>query len=415
VIPKSKENAIKENNNVKEENADLKLIDINNTYRITERLAFPRLVGSEGEKKAIRILVDEFKKAGYESVSRDKFKTSFYNLIFARFIFLILGAGLVLLALSFYINSILSIILIIIELFLSFRALRVSTSSKIKLLKNQKYNHETENIYTQMKSINSKCSIIFMGHWDSKSQSFSTSTRILIFMVFTFGALALYLIYFILSLLRIFFKVNLPILNNVLLDVCIAIAIIGSINYFNKTDNKSPGAFDNAAAVGSIIELARYYNLNPLNNVDLIFLITGSEELSLGGAVHFIQKYSNELDKNSTYFINLDFIGGKELVRLISSYGIPRKNSSSKLNKLFLESAKELKIKIKDIYAPSGVWSDYMPIVQKGFEACWLGSEPGLKFVHTKNDNMNLVSKEGIRNILLLCMKVVEKLDKEFN
>ncbi|MHA2282298.1 MAG: M28 family metallopeptidase [Promethearchaeota archaeon] len=415
MIPKSKENAIKENNNVKEENADLKLIDINNTYRITERLAFPRLVGSEGEKKAIRILVDEFKKAGYESVSRDKFKTSFYNLIFARFIFLILGAGLVLLALSFYINSILSIILIIIELFLSFRALRVSTSSKIKLLKNQKYNHETENIYTQMKSINSKCSIIFMGHWDSKSQSFSTSTRILIFMVFTFGALALYLIYFILSLLRIFFKVNLPILNNVLLDVCIAIAIIGSINYFNKTDNKSPGAFDNAAAVGSIIELARYYNLNPLNNVDLIFLITGSEELSLGGAVHFIQKYSNELDKNSTYFINLDFIGGKELVRLISSYGIPRKNSSSKLNKLFLESAKELKIKIKDIYAPSGVWSDYMPIVQKGFEACWLGSEPGLKFVHTKNDNMNLVSKEGIRNILLLCMKVVEKLDKEFN
>ncbi|MFW9785621.1 MAG: M28 family peptidase, partial [Candidatus Heimdallarchaeota archaeon] len=117
--------------------------------------------------------------------------------------------------------------------------------------------------------------------------------------------------------------------------------------------------------------------------------------------------------RKSTYFINLDFIGGSELVRLISSYGIPRKYSSSKLNSLFLESAKELKIKIKEIYASSGVWSDYMPIVQEGYEACWLGSEPGLKFVHTSKDDMDLISKEGIRNILLLCMDVLNKIENK--
>ena len=56
-----------------------------------------------------------------------------------------------------------------------------------------------------------------------------------------------------------------------------------------------------------------------------------------------------------------------------------------------------------------------MPIVHKGFEACWLGSQPGLKFVHTKKDTMDLVSKEGLKNVLLLCTDVVKKLDIEYN
>ncbi|MFX0144718.1 MAG: hypothetical protein ACFE9C_11630, partial [Candidatus Hodarchaeota archaeon] len=72
-------------------------------------------------------------------------------------------------------------------------------------------------------------------------------------------------------------------------------------------------------------------------------------------------------------------------------------------------------IKVKDIYLPTGMWSDFMPIVQEGFEACWLGSQPGLKYVHTKKDNMALVSKEGIKNILLLCVDVVNEINNELN
>jgi len=85
------------------------------------------------------------------------------------------------------------------------------------------------------------------------------------------------------------------------------------------------------------------------------------------------------------------------------------------LNRLFLESAEQKEIKIKDIYSPTGVWSDYMPIIQEGFEACWIGSEPGLKYVHTKYDNMDLISKKGISNILNLCTDVVKQLETEFN
>jgi Zn-dependent M28 family amino/carboxypeptidase len=193
------------------------------------------------------------------------------------------------------------------------------------------------------------------------------------------------------------------------------LAAIGALNYFNKTGNKSPGAFDNAAGVAVILELARFYKLYPLEHIDLTFLSTGSEELNLGGAGVFIEKYKDHFEKNTTFFINLDLIGGSDLIRLISSYGIPKKFSSLKLNNTILESAEELGIKVKDIYAPTGVWSDYMPVVQEGFEACWLGSEPGLKYVHTVEDNMDLVSKEGLKMILDLCVDIVRKLENGLN
>jgi hypothetical protein len=410
---KTKETQLKYNSN--NEKGSNRLIDVDNAFRITEKLAFPRLVSSEGEKKAIEIVIDEFKNAGYESINRYEFKTSFHNFIYLRYIFLILGTGLILLGLSLYINPFLTLGLIVLAVFLSFKALQTATSTKIKLSKNMKNNYETENIWVDLKSRNSRGKVIFMGHWDSKSQSFPTSTRIMMFIIFTFSSLILYLLYFILSLFKILIKFNLPILNNIVLDVSIIIALIGALNYFNKTGNNSPGAFDNAAAVGSIIELARYYKTNQINNIDFTFLSPGSEELNLGGVIHFIHQFKDKLDSNSTFFINLDFIGGSELIRLTSSYGIPRRYSSKKLNTLFLESAKENQIKIKDIYSPTGVWSDYMPVVQEGFEACWLGSEPGLKFVHTERDDMNLVSKEGIKNILTLCVDVIKKLDDEFN
>ena len=391
-----------------------KLVDSDNAYNITKRLAFPRLIGSEGEAKAIKIVLDEFKNAGYTKVNREKFLTSFHNFTYSRYIFLILGSGLIFLGLSLYMSPFITLGLIALALFLSFKALQKATSTKMKLSKNPSKNYETENIWVDLESKNSKCKVIFMAHWDSKSQSFPTSTRVLIFLIFTFSSLLLYLIFLIISLLRIFFVFNIPILNNILLDICLIIAVIGALNYFNKTGNFSPGAFDNAAAVGSIMELAKYYKINQPNNVDITFLSPGSEELNLGGAIHYIGKKKDELRRDTTFFINLDFVGGSEVIRLTSSYGIPRKVSSEKLNTLILESAKEKEIKIKDIYSPTGVWSDYMPIVQEGFEACWLGSEPGLKFVHTKKDNMDLITKEGIKDILTLCVDVVKKLDKEF-
>ncbi len=390
-------------------------LDVENAYRITEKLAFPRLIGSEGEKKAIKVILEELKAGGFEHIYREKFYTSFYNWILLRYMFIPLGIILIFLAISFFINPLLTIGLFIINITIVIKVLGFASSCEIKLSKHAERNYETENIYTELKSKNPKVKIVFIAHWDSKSQSFPARIRILIFLIALFGFLLIQFTYLVLSLIQLFIPFNYALLNLILFSISVSLIIISNLNYFNKTGNISPGAFDNAAAVGTVIELARYYNENPKENIDFLFLCTSSEELNLGGAKHFIQKHKNEFDRNSTYFINLDGIGGNELIRLVASYGVPRKTSSEKLNKLFLESAKELKYPLKDIYAATGVWSDYMPIVQEGFKACWLASQPGLKYVHTKKDDMTLVSKEGIQKILFLCESVATKLNNNYD
>jgi len=390
-------------------------LDVENAYRITEKLAFPRLIGSEGEKKAIKVILEELKAGGFEQIYREKFYTSFYNWILLRYMFMPLGIILIFLAISFFINPLLTIGLFIVNVIMGIKALGFASSCEIKLSKHPERNYETENIYTELKSKNPKVKIVFIAHWDSKSQSFPARIRILIFLIALFGLILISFTYLVLSFIQLFIPFNNALLNIILFSISVSITIISNLNYFNKTGNISPGAFDNAAAVGAVIELSRYYKENPKDNIDFLFLYTSSEELNLGGIKHFIQKHKNEFDGDSTYFINLDAIGGNELIRLITSYGVPRKTSSERLNKLFLESAKELKYPLKDIYAATGVWSDYMPIVQEGFKACWLASQPGLKYVHTKKDDMALVSKEGIQKILLLCESVVNKLNNNYN
>ncbi|MHA1284471.1 MAG: M28 family metallopeptidase [Promethearchaeota archaeon] len=396
-------------------------LDVNNAYRITERLSFPRLVGSEGELKAREIIVEEFKKAGYSEIKREKFKTSLFNWVIVRYIFIPLGLLLLLLPITFAYNFWLTLIIIAILVFGAIKALGALNSSDIVLSKNEKYNFETENIFTELKSEKPMVTVVFMAHYDTKSQTFPSAFRIAIFIISLLGSLIVLIIYLILEIIAIlsFFSVLTPIdfslLNTILLYICIFLALVGSLNFFNKTGNKSPGAYDNAASVGTTIELARYFKINSPKNVNFIFLCTSSEELNLGGAKHFIKEHGNEFDKNSTFFINFDGIGGTGLIRLITSYGIPRTTSSKKLNDLFLKAAKELKIATKSVYLPTGAWSDYMPIVKSGFEACWLCSQGGLKYVHTSKDNLSLVSKEGLKNGLQLCIKVVEYLNKDYS
>lgn len=391
-------------------------IDENNAYRITERLAFPRLTGSEGEPKAIEVVIDEFKKAGYDDVKEEKFMTSFSNWIMARYVFFALAIPLILISLSIFINAWITLILIAL---LVIAAIIVAGSlldnTKIGLMKDPSKNYETQNIHAELKSKNSKATILFMGHWDSKSQTFPSIVRIVVMIIPAFGAILLLLLYLILSILKIFFLVDLLLLNTILLVISIIVSLIGCTNYFNKTGNESPGAIDNATAVGTVIELARYFKQNQVDNIDFYFIIPGSEELNLGGAKTFMENHYKELDPKSTYFINFDGIGfgGKGFIRLITSYGIPRKVSSKKLNDLYMAASKELKILTKSIYLPIGAWSDFMPVIQYGFEACWLASKGGEKYIHTKKDNMSIISKEGLKKGLDLTLNVVQKLNNE--
>lgn len=387
-------------------------IDENYAFEITEKLSFPRLEGSEGARKAKEFVSREFEKAGYSEIKREKFKTSMSLWNATRYFFLFEGLLLLTLPVSLiYFKPAIPFITAIF-IFSVFKFSGWTHNSGVKLSKNEKNNYESENIYVEQKGKGSRKKIVLLAHWDSKSQTFPSLLRIVLFTYFAFGSLALSFSYVIISLISIFLNKDFVQVNNILNVLCITVSISGLVNFFNKTGNKSPASTDNAAAVGVLITLAKYFKQHPLENSDLIFLSTGSEELNLAGSETFIGKHENEFDRENAYFINLDGIGGRGEMKYISSFGIPRKSSSEKLNSLLSDSAKDLGIGLSPLYLPTGAWSDFIPLIRRGFEACWLVSKGIIAYVHTPADNIQLVSKKGLRECILLCKEVVKRLDE---
>ena len=69
----------------------------------------------------------------------------------------------------------------------------------------------------------------------------------------------------------------------------------------------SPGANDNAAAVGTALQVARELRDGPLVNTDLWFLFSGCEEVGAYGMREFLKEYSPAIQ--GAQFIDLEMVG----------------------------------------------------------------------------------------------------------
>ena len=58
----------------------------------------------------------------------------------------------------------------------------------------------------------------------------------------------------------------------------------------NVTGNSSPGALDNGSAVGTLLELAHGWRPRPELPVEVYWVASGSEEVELDGARHFLSR-----------------------------------------------------------------------------------------------------------------------------
>lgn len=82
-----------------------------------------------------------------------------------------------------------------------------------------------------------------------------------------------------------------------------------------------PGAVDNASGVAAVLFAAQELQASPLQKSNYYFVGTGSEESGLKGATHFLKTHRAEFEKNPTYFINFESIGGGTL-HVVESEGL---------------------------------------------------------------------------------------------
>ena len=71
------------------------------------------------------------------------------------------------------------------------------------------------------------------------------------------------------------------------------------------------GAWNNASGTAVLLELARRFHANGLDQADLWLVATGSKEAGLNGMRHFMK--THKLDPVSTFFLNIDSVGAPRL------------------------------------------------------------------------------------------------------
>ncbi len=371
--------------------------------RDIQEMAYPRFVGTEGERKAAGYIEKEFEKAGLE-VSEESFTYSLLPVKVFRKAGHLLQACLVLLVgflvgvrpvLSFVFSIVLFVFLCLATQWSKFLGSSMSIGTK----------HPSRNLVASSEGSVSERKVILMAHYDSKSQFFPMRLRIFILTVSIFGSMifSLGVIGAVLGVMAFGFSVP----SSFFLYSGLFLSFFPVSLVFNRTGNDSPGVVDNASGVAVMLELARVFSEEPSEDLDFQFVATSAEEIGLIGSISFLEEHREELDEGKVFLINLDALGTGEII-YNSGYGLPVTSTSHFLNGLIEEVAEEKKIDVKGEYLPTGLAADHMPFVENGFEATWLHSS--MSTVHTEEDSLKQINKDSLGNAGKLVQELVYKL-----
>ena len=79
-----------------------------------------------------------------------------------------------------------------------------------------------------------------------------------------------------------------------------------------------PGAYDNASGVAAVLSAADELTADPPPNLDVWIVLTGAEESFCEGSRAFVRSRRKELDRASTYFVNVDSVSYGQVAYEIS-------------------------------------------------------------------------------------------------
>ncbi len=105
----------------------------------------------------------------------------------------------------------------------------------------------------------------------------------------------------------------------VIYRIILALLSITTLSFFVfTTNNISPGAGDNAIAVGLIMEMIPLFTETRLKNTRLVIAAFDAEEAGLNGARAYANEFKNELHAIPTYNFNIDSIYDQEHIAIFT-------------------------------------------------------------------------------------------------
>lgn len=395
-------------------------------YSYVNDFCFPRLAGTESEKKAVNIIYDKFLEIGFpkENINQEPFQFSdFYSTLLIKLISMINLIFLLIIVLLIYLDILASLLMLSVLFIITLLIIRALKTPESPKFWGKYYGQmlDATNIYVKIpgKELNNYDlgDIIISAHLDSKSQSFNTKWRVLIYRIWLFNGIILIVFYF-LFLLMAFGHIKIP-LRLLEIGIWIPTILISIANLFLmnlNTHNKSPGALDNATGMAIVFELSSFFLKNPLKKYNLWFCQFSAEELGTMGSRVFLKRHENEINKKEIFQINLDMISCKDhrnnQIEYHKTKGLfHRKVISPILKNYFERNADKYHIKLHGFHLTTGAHTDTVPFHLRNIEAIDIITRAAATWSHTKKDTLDKVDFEVLKETCVLLKNVLIDMD----
>lgn len=250
------------------------------------------------------------------------------------------------------------------------------------------------NVIVKMGNPNATKKIIFTAHSDSLS-SVPSGTNY--FETFTFRFFKLPIIT---GLIIAGSTVIFP--TNYLMSLILFLpALILQWNFIRKSrfENNSPGAYDNATGIATLLELMTKIKDKPVKDKEIWFGFMDAEEAGYGGSIHLSKWLSKSFE-----VINIDGIGSGEL-ELEKADGPTHMPTSKILNDKILMYAKKNNVHFSQNWMPVYPGSDHVPFMKRGFQATNIGSSS--LDIHSETDTIEKIDFNQFNQVIPILEDII--------
>jgi hypothetical protein len=172
------------------------------------------------------------------------------------------------------------------------------------------------------------------------------------------------------------------------------------------------GANKNASAVAVMAALADYYSRKPLQNCELWFVGTGSEESGAIGMTEFLRRYRKKLKK--PLFINLESLGSGNLQYIEQEGMFPVRDADLTLTQIAREAATEYRLP----FSPGRfrtMFTDNIPVLSRrlpGITLMGCGERELIPHWHQLSDTVENINHENLETSLDMVKAMLNKIDR---
>ncbi|MFX1315634.1 MAG: M28 family peptidase [Promethearchaeota archaeon] len=266
--------------------------------------------------------------------------------------------------------------------------------------------------------------VIFSAHYDSISANIPYRIQQVIFFLYRIiiGFYVMVIIVFS-AWLTLDYLAIFTIPDNILIIIALlsVIGIIVSIPILYLVFNEKPssGSIDNASGVSILIELAKLFEKNPLEKMDILFIWPGAEEWGMKGSKKFCYRHfldiNQRYDLNRSININIDMVGS--YIGLVDRVGLFRRRLNKNLNDIVETTAKNLNIPLiryNKVIQPKSDHRSFQSFAKKAakrLQTIYFHSDKDTKYIHSTRDAPDKCSTKNLNGCLKICYQTLRSID----